>query len=279
MALDPTKSNDGGVTKRVSVARRLIIDLLHFARRVPSLPVERTMELGDLRKLRAKFLERPCWTALFIRAFGLLAVEFPALRTSYLGWPYTRFFEHNRSVASVTIEKEVEGQPAILFLKIRNPEHLTISKIEERIFEAKSMPATHFAHFRLALGVSKLPKFVRRLVWWFALDWSGKVRARKFGTFGFSTYVGHGAEALHPISPLTATLNIGPMSPTGTIRVRIIYDHRVCDGSLVARALERLEEILKKEIFFELDQMNFETGFEKKVMRPLNAKVASKELT
>lgn len=267
MALDSSKPNEGGVTRRLSPARRLIIDLLHFARRVPSLPVERTMELGEVRKLRAKFLDRPCWTALFIRAFGLLASEFPALRTSYLGWPYARLFEHNRSVASVTIEKEVDGQPAILFLKIRHPERLSLSRIEERIFEAKSMPATHFAHFRLALGLSKLPKFLRRMIWWFALDWSGKVRARKFGTFGFSTYVGHGAEALHPISPLTATLNIGPMSPTGTIRVRIIYDHRVCDGSLVAKALERLEEILKKEIYFELDQMDFETGFEKKTLK------------
>jgi hypothetical protein len=61
-----------------------------------------------------------------------------------------------------------------------------------------------------------------------------------------------GAESLHPLSPLTATLTFGPISRKGKVRVRIIYDHRVCDGSVVARALARLEQILNEDLSAEL---------------------------
>jgi hypothetical protein len=89
---------------------------------------------------------------------------------------------------------------------------------------------------------------VRRLVWWVGLNMSGYRRARNFGTFGVSVYSGLGAEALHPLSPLTTTLNYGIIGEDGTVDVRIIYDHRVMDGSTLARALVELEEVLNEQL-------------------------------
>ena len=43
----------------------------------------------------------------------------------------------------------------------------------------------------------------------------------------------------HPLSVLTTTLNYGVIAADGTVDVRLIYDHRVMDGSSVARALAR----------------------------------------
>ena len=74
------------------------------------------------------------------------------------------------------------------------------------------------------------------------------------GTFGVSVYAGLGAEGLHPLSPLTSTLNYGVIQADGTVSVRITYDHRVVDGARVARALGRLETILNREIVAELEQ-------------------------
>jgi hypothetical protein len=45
------------------------------------------------------------------------------------------------------------------------------------------------------------------------------------------------------------------ISPTGTVDVRLIYDHRVMNGSTVARALVRLEEVLRTEMVAELKGM------------------------
>ena len=74
------------------------------------------------------------------------------------------------------------------------------------------------------------------------------------GTFGVSVYSGLGAESLHPISPLTTTLNYGTVEKDGAVTVRVVYDHRVVDGATVARALACLEEVLNQEIVAELEQ-------------------------
>jgi hypothetical protein len=42
----------------------------------------------------------------------------------------------------------------------------------------------------------------------------------------------------------TTSLSYGPMEPDGRCLVTIIADHRVLDGSAVARALARLEQVL-----------------------------------
>ena len=73
--------------------------------------------------------------------------------------------------------------------------------------------------------------------------------------FGVSVYSGLGAESLHPISPLTGTLNYGPIQPDGSVSVRLVYDHRVVDGANVARALAFMEEALNGEIASELEQL------------------------
>jgi pyruvate/2-oxoglutarate dehydrogenase complex dihydrolipoamide acyltransferase (E2) component len=50
-------------------------------------------------------------------------------------------------------------------------------------------------------------------------------------------------------------LNYGIIEPDGAVSVRIIYDHRVMNGATVARALNRLEEILTTTIVEELREM------------------------
>jgi pyruvate/2-oxoglutarate dehydrogenase complex dihydrolipoamide acyltransferase (E2) component len=72
------------------------------------------------------------------------------------------------------------------------------------------------------------------------------------GTFGLSVYSGLGAESLHPLSPLTTTLNYGVISARGAVTVRVTYDHRVMDGTTVARALARLETVLNEDLCKEL---------------------------
>jgi pyruvate/2-oxoglutarate dehydrogenase complex dihydrolipoamide acyltransferase (E2) component len=82
-----------------------------------------------------------------------------------------------------------------------------------------------------------------------------RTRPGQFGTFGLSVYSSLGAESLHPLSPLTTTLNYGVIEPDGTVCVRLIYDHRVLDGAMAARALGKLEDVLNGPILNELDEM------------------------
>src|SRR5437764_1211204 len=71
----------------LSLPRRFVGDLLHFARKVPSVPVQRRLLLDRVRLAREGAAGRPSWCALFLKAYGLVAAEVPELRRAYLPWP------------------------------------------------------------------------------------------------------------------------------------------------------------------------------------------------
>jgi hypothetical protein len=104
----------------------------------------------------------------------------------------------------------------------------------------------------LALRSGRLPGWLRRFLYWITLSWSGRTRAKRLGTFMVSSYGSLGAEQLHPISPYTTLLTFGPISAAGDVVVKLIYDHRVLDGRLIARCLAHLETIFHTTILDEL---------------------------
>jgi hypothetical protein len=250
----PQEQAMADATRTISWPRRFVGDLLHFARRVPAVTFERTFRLGALREFRASMAVRPGWTSLFVKGFAKLSAEYRDLRTSHVDYPWPRLVEHRQQVASVAVEKIIDGQPAVMFAKVRSPEERTLWNIDAKLNRAKHCSVDDLAPFRAARSLSRLPRFIRRLAWWFTLEWSGQWRARKCGTFGVSSCGTLGAESLNLLSPLTASLTFGPVSAKGRVRVRIIFDHRVCDGAIIARALARLEEIMAEEILAELKE-------------------------
>ena len=232
-------------------SRRLICDLMHFAAGVPSVPVQRTMNLAPVVAARAACVHRPPWTAIFAKAFALVAEETPPLRQAYCKFPWPHLYEYPESVASIMIEREVEGAPAVLALRIKGPSTRSLVDLGVVIREAMTAPIESVSSFHRALQISGWPKPIRRAAWWLGLN-VGRQRPNYFGTFGVSVYSSLGAESLHPLSPLTATVNYGVIAADGTVDVRIVYDHRVLDGATVARALARMERVLNATICSEL---------------------------
>jgi hypothetical protein len=222
---------------------------MHFSAKVPTIPVQRRMNLGPVVTAR-KETNTP-WTAIFTKAFALAASEFPELRRAYCKLPWPHLYEYPVSVAHLTVEREYKGELGVFGLKIKDPAKLPISEIGTLIREASTAPIESIKSFRQALKFAVWPKPLRRLLWGLALN-LGRQRTNYFGTFGVSVYSALGAESLHPLSPLTSTLNYGVIGADGTVDVRLIYDHRVLDGATVARALARMEELLNTVIPGEL---------------------------
>ena len=232
----------------LSLPRVWVGDLLHFAQQVPTVPVQRRMCIAPLMEARRAALPRPSWCALFTKAYALVAAQRPELRRAYLSFPWPHLYEHPISIASVAVERRLGDEDAVFFTQIQGPEEHTAEQLDEHLKNCKELPVEAVGTFRRALRWSRFPRPVRRLLWWIGLNVSGYRRARNLGTFGVSVYSGLGAEALHPLSPLTTTLNYGVIADDGTVDVRIIYDHRVMDGSTIARALADLEEVLNHEL-------------------------------
>lgn len=248
-----------GRALKLTPARRLVGDLMRFSIKVPRITVQRRMDLGPVAQARNQLEPRPSWTAIFLKAYGLLSQETPELRRAYVKLPWPHLYEYPSSVASLAYERDHGGERVVLLDRIKQPESLSIVQILDRMRASRTRPVMEVKEFRRALKMTRLPTPVRRFLMWLGLN-VGRQRANYFGTFQLSVYSGLGAESLNPLTPLTTLLNYGQIDGNGSVDVRIHYDHRVMDGANIARALERLEAIMNTVVADELRRQKQETS-------------------
>ena len=241
-----------GSSLPISGPRQFIIDLIHFARQVPSTPVARTVNISALTGPRLNHPVKPSWAVVFMKAFALVGADHPPLRRALLQFPWPRLYEHPWMNCALAIERSYQGEPVVFVGIFRAPEQQSIALLQDALTFYKHQPLENVGVYRQALRVSRAPLPVRRLLWWSTLNVSGMKRAKRFGTFGLTSYGALGAESLHPISPLTTTLTFGPISKSGDVIIKLIYDHRVLDGAYIARRLRDIETVLNGAILDEL---------------------------
>jgi len=236
----------------LSLPRRLIGDLMHFVNKTPTVPVERRMNLAPVAAARERAVPKPSWCALFTKAWGMACAAPPPLRRSYLSFPYERLYQHPISVASIAVERPYGDDNAVFFTQISAPERHPLADLDRRIKWFKDRPLGSSSIMRRQLLVARLPRTLRRMVWWIGLNVDGRLRVRMFGNFGVSVYSGLGAASLHPPTVGPSTITYGLIDADGDVTVRVSYDHRALDGADVARALNSLESFLNHEILAEL---------------------------
>ena len=237
----------------ISSVRKLVIDLTRL--RAPTVPVQRVMDLSSLLAARGTLQDRPAWVAIFAKAYALLSEEMPTLRRAYVKLPTPRLYEYPVSTASIVIERDFGDEMVVLTLLIRDPAKLGVEEISHQIKHAKTAPVNEIKSFKRMLDLARWPTPLRRMIWWLGLN-IGRQRGNYFGSYGITVYSGLGAESLHPLSPLSATINWGIIGDDGKVAVRIMYDHRVFDGSEIARTLERLEARLTGALVAELKALS-----------------------
>lgn len=236
----------------LSPARKMVLELLHHAHKVPSLPLARSLDVSLLAGARNDQPNRPSWIAIFMKAYGLVSLRHPALRRAYIPWLRPHLYEHPQSECTLPIERTWQGEQVIFGGKIRAPEQFTLEQIDARLRHFKEAPVLDVNYFRQILRIGRLPLVLRRFTFWQTLYLSGYKRAKRFGTFMMSSLGSLGVEQFHPLTPLTTYFTFGPISDEGQVTAKIIYDHRVLDGRTVARCLQDLEHILNAELLLEL---------------------------
>ena len=243
-----------GRSLRLSPARKMVLEVLHHGRKVPSLPLSKVMDVGALAAAR-KAGAFVSWTALFMKGYALVAHKYPELRRAYMPFPWAHLYEHPVSECSLLLERELDGENIVLGAKLHMPEMQSLAALDDHMTRFRSAPIRDIGDFRQWLRLGRLPGFLRRLIFWRTLYLSGQKRAKRLGTFAISSLGNLGVEQHHPISPWTTYLTFGVISPEGEVNVKIIYDHRVMDGRCAARCLNELEEMLNTRILDELKAM------------------------
>jgi hypothetical protein len=240
---------------KLSVPRRFVCDLLHAARGTPFVTFERRIDLSAVIAARKRLHHPPAWALLFAKAYAAVAARRPELRRTYLRSPWPHLWQADASIAAVAVEREYMGEPGVFFGFLRAPEKTPLSRLSASLEGWRTKPVEEVPAFRRQIRYARYPLPLRRFLWWYASTWSGKLKARNFGTFGVSLTGASGATALNLVGPLTTSLNTGVLQPDGSVDVRIHFDHRVLDGMPAARALAEVEDHLKTEIVAELDRM------------------------
>jgi hypothetical protein len=235
----------------LSPARKMVMEVLHHGRKVPTLPLSKEVRVSSLIEAR-KAGAFVSWSAIFMKAYGLVALQHPELRRAYIPYPWPHLYEHPCSECALLLEREHQGESIVLGAKLRWPERQTLSALDGHLQRFREAPIEEICDFRQWLRLGRLPGVVRRFLFWSTLNWSGFKRAKRLGTFAISSLGNLGVEQHHPISPLTTYFTFGPISPAGTVNVKIIYDHRVMDGRTVARCLNDLQIVLETHLLEEL---------------------------
>ncbi len=206
------------------------------------------MDLADLVAARQACAPPPTWTGLFTRAFAVVAARTPALRTSYLTFPWPRFYEHPGNIATINIDRQLSGERVVLYAHVPSPEDRTLQELDAIIRVHQDTPASEIESYRNAVRLSRVPWPFRRLLWWAGLNLFGPLRCRHFGTFAISSVGSLGAGITHLMPLLTSQLHYGMFDTAGRVEMRLSFDHRVLDGATAAVALAEMEVVLHDEI-------------------------------
>lgn len=237
----------------VSLARRVIIDLMHASKGVPFVAVRRTLDISRLAAARAAQSERIAWPAIFAKAFGLLAEEQPLLRTAYLKWPWPHFFEFEKTVAMIVVAQEPVTEGVLLF-KLLAPERVPLAEADRSIRIAKASPIEATPFFRKTMRITKLPLPLRRAAWALGLN-IGRQRGNFFGSLLITSVAAFGGGEVEALGPGPFILSYDRVTEAGKIDVMVRWDHRVTDAAVIGLALSRLEQLLNGPVADELMSM------------------------
>lgn len=240
-----------GKILEISPARRSIIDFMHFSQKTAANAVsaEMNLNLNTVIAARQQTKIKVSWYAIFLKSLAQISEEFPELRRSYFRFPWPYFFEYQATSAMLAIEREIESEPMIVYLKIDNPQHLSVQAIDQLIWQAKSQAPEKTPSIRRFLTINRLPFLLRRLMWTLGFNLPN-YRFHYLGTFGL-TGIGKGVRSLSVKSPLPVNF-IFDMNASHPL-IRIFWDHRVFDGLIVIDILKRLEQYLNENMTQELN--------------------------
>ena len=228
----------------VSYFRRLVADLMHFSMKVPSVTVERHLDLARLVAARHSSTPTPTWSAIFTKAYAMIAACPPASRTSYLTFPWGRYYEHSTNIATLNIDRQLANERVVLDAS-RIRKVAPFRELDEIIRYHQDEPVTNIPSYRAAVRLSRVPWPFRRWMWWAASIASVRSAATTLAHSHSARSAHRGLTSLLPL--LTSQLHYGMIDADGRMEMRLSFDHRVLDGSTAAAAFADLEGAARRD--------------------------------
>jgi hypothetical protein len=263
-----------GTVRRISLSRRVIVDLMRASADVPFVAVRRTLSIERLAGARKNLSNRPSWAVIFAKAFAILAREQPILRRTYLKWLWPHFYEFPQTVAMIVIAPDATPDGVLLY-PIKAPDLTSLTEADAGVRKAKAQPIEATPFFRKTMAVTRLPNPIRWLAWAIGLNF-GRQRGNYLGTLLVTSVAAFGGGEVEARGPQPFILSYDRLAGDGAIDVMIRWDHRITDAAFIGGALSRLEQILNNQI---ADELLAQTATERHAAAPALTELTSPGLT
>ena len=248
-------AGERGKYVKLSLARRMIGDFLAASRSIPLAHGERRMKLGELREAVRQARPRPSWQAIFFKGWAIVSAKIPELRRCYVKYPWPRLYEHPSDVGCIVLTRPLEGDDALHFLPIRDPASRSLEYLDERFAVARRSPLEDITAFQRQVMLAKLPFFIRRPLFHLGQHLMPRMRIRAIGTYGMSCLASLDSSTLMTWTPWTTMIHYTPFDDDDSLLFRTLFDHRVIDGVILAKAGQELYETLNGPILEEVKSM------------------------
>lgn len=227
-------------------------DVVHFGKKSHVVAGNWTINLAAVAAAR-KLRHPPIgWGAIWVKAIALASRKWPELRTAYLPFPWPRLYLHPYPVATMVVEREWNGRPAVFFDQIKHPDLFSLAEIDIVLRGLRRRPIETVGGFRRLIRISRMPWIVRRPLWSFALQWSGALRSAYFGTYSVHSFPVRRAHVMQSTTPISFSLIYGLLDPDGDVLIQLLMDHRIVDGLTSHRIILAIETAMKEDIVAEL---------------------------
>ncbi len=235
-----------------------ILDLIQIAERgsVPTyLFAEIDMTWAENMRLNLSMQGiRITVTALLLKAIGIAQCSHPASRCALLPWGQTMVI--NRIVAGFTVEKLVDGEPAVYLGTIEDPDTKSLVEISCELQTYSERDIADIPQLAIQERFNHMPWLLRRFIilLGLAIPW---IRFRYMpASFGVSSIGKYGIKGLIPPCVNTSTFGVGAVEPKAVARngqteirpmmsLMLNFDHRLIDGAPAARFLSDVQALME----------------------------------
>jgi pyruvate/2-oxoglutarate dehydrogenase complex dihydrolipoamide acyltransferase (E2) component len=242
-------------------ARWNLLDMIGLVAR-PAIPATLfyDIDVSWTESLRRKFADmghKVTVTSILLKAIAIAQRKHPASRTVML--PTGSLIRLNNIEAQFTVERFVDGEPAVFFGSIKDPDVKPIVKMTEELQAYGKDEIKDVPQLELEDRFSRFPWIIRQIMIYFGMR-IPQIRLLFMGaTFGFSSLGKYGCRNLISPAVITSMFCIGeveerPVAVSGKVEVRPIlslvlnFDHRVLDGASAARFMTDIVKLLKGEL-------------------------------
>ncbi|MFN3655981.1 MAG: 2-oxo acid dehydrogenase subunit E2 [Pseudolabrys sp.] len=246
--------------RRYPPLRNFVADILAEGRRKKIAHITFEADISGIRERLAEYRrqtgEAVSITSYIAKSYACALAENTRMQAYRLG--RSRLISFDDVDLAFMVERDADGEPQPVFYIVRAAQKKTAQEIHKELQVAKQVPlGTTGPISALELQFFLLPRFVRRIVWFFIRRnpyWFKSVA----GTAGLTSFGMHtsGAAIGLPITPMTLTLTVGAIEKKlalhdgavverEVIHMNISMDHDIIDGAPSMRFANRLKEILQ----------------------------------